>query len=127
VTAIESFEIQSRIDGLRIASWTPLIKRALKALKRPSGPVKAVASGDAIALSSLIVSMDDVMKDSNLRQPLRDHNLKNKVSDEDEIALRDALDRALLQAQIYEMAIATGYLPTSALWKVSRELLTGLL
>jgi hypothetical protein len=128
MTSLSPDEIAARVTGLRAGPWQGPTERALQKLAPPYGlNEELIASEAPIALPTLAIGPVARTRERELKEPLRSHFTHGAITDPDEIILRDELDQALLQAQLYELAAHAGYLPVDAIRIPARSLLAGLL
>jgi len=125
---LTSDEIAARASGLNTGPWEAPTRRALEKLAPPDGPDRALlAAPSPIHLLSHVIGPAARARARQLKNPLRSHYTQGPISDPDEIAMRDDLDQALLQAQLYELAVQSSYIPVAAIRSAARNLLVGLL
>lgn len=117
----QEHEINERLKAIHEGPWS-------KALPKASAGLTAKQRSGKLDLKSIALTTAQKKVDARLSKTLRPHYLsKAGVTNEREIAVRDAYDDALTLPQLYELAVQTGYLPVERVAPVAQEKLIDLL
>jgi hypothetical protein len=129
VSQEQESEDSARYVSLGKGPWREKGDYARAALKPPPQIRSLIDKGEAIDLRTLAPSFETQhpADDRKLQQILRWHGGSNKVTDPDEIAIRDSLDYALAHLMLLELAVETGYLPLELIRDDARRELSLLL
>jgi hypothetical protein len=126
VNDLPNEELRARLAAITRGPWAQGVVEARQKLA-PVDRIASTGTARVIDLERLALSASNKRKSGRLSKVLRIHFLDGDVDDEEEMNTRDALDQALTLAQLYELAVQTGYLPERCVRKPARDILTGLL
>jgi hypothetical protein len=129
IPPIEDAELQSRLKGLFAG---PSSKHTQKAMKYLSPRVDLTPFLDMQLIPSASVSTvlarTSAKQTKELSTTLRMHwRDREGITDPKEIANRDALDEALTELQLIELAVEMGYVPEESIYYEARQRLTNML
>ena len=124
-TPADHDEIAARLAAIANGPWNKAGKRGYKFLKPPAQVDEArIQSHEILNLRNDRPS--DLTRSAKIRHVLRAH-WDEIVEDTAEIKIRDSLDEALTTLQLWELAVASGYLPLEAVRVPARRALANLL
>lgn len=121
---IDSNEIEERIKAISNGPWEAGYLQSIDNI----GPAEELKVNwkvdEELSLDEIDLQQANKLKNERLKKMLRLHYDHDEgVTDENEIAQRNAFDQALIIPQLYELAIETGYLTTEQLLDRARALL----
>ena len=128
MSVAEELEKQARYVSLGKGPWWKKGALARAELKPPQQIRALLSQSEAIDLHTLAnaFAKQNPADDRKLQQMLRCH-AGTKVTDPQEIAVRDSLDYALAHLMLLELAVETGYLPLELIRDDARRELASLL
>jgi len=127
MTDLTNQELQARLRAISQGPWSKGLTTASQKLAPVGGTALFSRAGRTIALDQLKLSSSNEQKSAELSKVLRVHYKEGSITDDEEIAIRDAFDDALTIPQLYELAVQTGYLPEDSVRKPARSIMTNLL
>ncbi len=119
-------EVRQRLAAIADGPWAKGVRTAREKLA-PADRLP-VPGPRFVFLDERPLSQPNRRRNQALAEILRPHfAAKGAITSRAEIETRDALDDALTLPQLYELAVQTGYLPSEAVKKPARAILTDLL
>lgn len=119
-------EFHARLGAIQDGPWTERSKLARKKLAAPGMNLDSLLASLPIDLNSIPLSGSAIKLEKQLEVPLEWHG-SGRIPTPTAQELRDSLDDALTQLQMYELAIELGYLPQEQVARVVTNDLVSLL